>query len=264
MAAADDRLARAWDEAADGYEAYFVPRFAPWVELAVTGLAAAELPDGPILVPCCGTFPEADAVTRRLGDRETVGLDLSPGMIQRARARIAEAGWSAVSALVADAATLDPRWSARCAAVVSVFGLQQLPDPRGALRSWLAALAPGGRLSVVYWPQVVETDGPFALGRAVVREHLPPSEAGDWEAGLAAELSANGAELVRDELVAYPMTHPDASAYFEAFTRSGPGRALADARGEDFVARLRAEFLRRAPAGEWTHHPRARLLVARR
>lgn len=55
------RLAQAWDEAAEGYEQYFVPRFAPWVADAVDAVAG-ELPSGPILVPCCGTFPELPAL----------------------------------------------------------------------------------------------------------------------------------------------------------------------------------------------------------
>src|SRR5690606_31106037 len=82
-------LARAWDQAADGYEEYFVPRFAPWVATAVEGVGGADVPGGRILVPCCGTFPELPALVERLPSREIVGIDLSAGMVRLARRRAA-------------------------------------------------------------------------------------------------------------------------------------------------------------------------------
>ncbi|MBF8194586.1 hypothetical protein ITP53_54830 [Nonomuraea sp. K274] len=146
--------------------------------------------------------------------------------------------------------------------MVSVFGLQQLPRPELAVRSWLAALGPGGRLSVVYWPDVTEPDGPFARIAEVVRPHVP---AGDdiWEHELVPALRARGAVIERDERPADLITHPDAATFFDAYTRSGPLRALAAARGEAFVARLRRDFLRHAPHGLWSHRPRAHHIVAR-
>jgi SAM-dependent methyltransferase len=256
------RLARAWDEAADGYEAYFVPRFAPWVDLAVSAVPDADLPDGPILVPCCGTFPELDRLVERWPGREVVGIDLSPGMIGLARERAA--GRPNVKAIVGDAQALDPHWAGRCAAVVSVFGLQQLPDPLAAVRSWLDALRPGGRLSIVFWPDTTETEGPFALVAEVVRASLPAFDDSRWEDELAAAVTDHGATLERDELPAFPMSHESAAAYFDASARSGPLRALAIARGDAFMDRLRAAYLAAAPAGEWRHRPHARLLTARR
>ena len=38
------------------------------------------------------------------------------------------------------------------AALFSVFGLQQLPDPEAAIAAWVNVLAPGGVAVVVYWP----------------------------------------------------------------------------------------------------------------
>lgn len=169
-------LARGWDAAAEGYDAYYVPRFAPWVADAVRAATESPLPDGPVLVPCCGTFPELPVLAEHLPGREIVGIDLSEGMVRVARAR-----YPGARVLVGDAAALAPRWAGACAAVVSVFGLQQLPDPAGALRSWAAALRPGGRLSVVFWPGRTEEDGPFAL----MSEVLGRSSDRTWEDGLA-------------------------------------------------------------------------------
>jgi SAM-dependent methyltransferase len=255
-------LARGWDEAADGYHAYFVPRFAPWVTAAVRAVTAAPLPDGPVLVPCCGTFPELDTLIEHFPDREIVGIDLSAGMVRRARERAGR--WPNVHVVQGDAATLDARWTGRCAAVVSAFGLQQLPQPDLALSSWAAALRPTGRLSVVYWPHVTETGGPFALIGEVVRGHVSAGDEDPWEDRLVPALTAQGATVERDEQPSYPISHPDAATFFEAYTRHGPLRTLTTARGDAFTDELRAQFLRRAPVGQLDHHPHARLIVARR
>lgn len=254
-------LARGWDEAAAGYEAYYVPRFAPWVATAVDALTGGPLPDGPVLVPCCGTFPELDALAARLPGRDVAGIDLSAGMVRLARARAAS--YPSATVEQGDASTLDRRWSGRCAAVVSVFGLQQLPEPDAALRSWAAALRPGGLLSVLFWPGHTEDDGPFARLGEVVRAQVPARD-DTWQERLVPALTAAGTVVERDGRPSHPMSHPDAAAFFEAHTRAGPMRPLVTARGAAFAARLRAEFLGRSPAGEWRHRPSARHLVARR
>ncbi|TDD32286.1 class I SAM-dependent methyltransferase [Nonomuraea terrae] len=253
--------ARGWDDAADGYDAYFVPRFARWVTAAVRAVTVVPVPDGPILVPCCGTFPELDLLAEQFPGREIVGIDLSAGMVRRAQRRAGR--WPNARVVEGDAATLDACWSGRCAAVVSVFGLQQLPRPDLALRSWVAALRPAGRLSVVFWPDVTEPDGPFTLIDEVVRAHVPAGD-NSWEDRLVAASAAQGATVEQDEQLSYPITHPDAPTFFDAYTRSGPLRGLANARGDAFISRLRAEFLRRAPTGELNHRPSARLITAHR
>ncbi|MFD7160778.1 class I SAM-dependent methyltransferase [Kribbella sp. NPDC059898] len=261
------RLAESWDQAAEGYEQYFVPRFAPWVRAAVDTIGSS-LPDGPVLVPCCGTFPELDLLAPRFPGRKLVGIDLSAEMVRRARQRAASrapadggVGGPAgevvgeVEVVQADATRLDPAWAA--AAVVSVFGLQQLPDPAAGIRSWYDVLRPGGRLCVVYWPEVAEQSGPFALLDEIVGR-------GDsaWEDALIPAL--DGAVIERDELVSYPMVHPDAAAYFDAANLHGPLRARALERGDAYIADLRARYLAAAPVGEWTHHPQARLIAVRK
>ncbi len=253
-------LARAWDEAAQDYEQYFVPRFAPWVSAAVLGVAEATLPPGPILVPCCGTFPELPELVAGHPEREIVGIDLSATMVGMAREQAAK--WPHVRVLEGDATTLDLRWSNACAGVVSVFGLQQLPDPDIALANWVAALRPGGYLSVVFWPRKVEEEGPFAVLDQVLLDHRPPDKT-PWESRLAEAVGAAGGTLERDEYLSFPMSHPDAETFWEAFTNGGPLRALAIARGETVMRGLREKFLDLAPIGQWRHLPRARLIVAR-
>lgn len=250
-------LAQAWDEAAGGYERYFVPRFAPWVALAVSALTETPLPPGPILVACCGTFPEAPALVDAHPERDIVGIDLSAGMVRLALERTA--AWPRVRVIQGDAATLDAQWHDACAGVVSVFGLQQLPDPEAAMASWMGALRPGGRLSVMFWPSEVEREGPFALLSQILKDHRPPSDT-SWQD----RLGASGGVLDFDEYHALPMSHPDAETLWEAMSRSGPLRALADGRGEEFMRVVGRQFLDAAPAGPWHHRPRARWIVARR
>jgi SAM-dependent methyltransferase len=253
--------ARCWDEVAAAYEGYFVPRFRPWVIATVEAVMDRELPEGRILVPCCGTFPELPELAARFPDREIAGIDISPGMIARARQR-AES-WPAARALVQDAAVLDPGWTGACAAVVSVFGLQQLPEPETAISEWTRALVPGGQLAVTFWPDDRDAAGPWGVLDQVLAKHVPARDV-TWENRLAAAVRAAGATIRRDERLAFPMTHPDAASMWEAMT-TGLGGALritAMRQGPQFMADLRADFIRSAPDGEWRHRPQARLIVA--
>lgn len=256
-------LARRWDEVASRYEEYFVPRFRPWAEAAVEALAGTALPGGPILVPCCGTFPELPLLAGRFSGREIVGIDISPGMISRAEERAVS--WPAARAIVQDAALLDPGWSAACAAVVSVFGLQQLPAPQEAIAAWAHALAPGGRLAVVFWTAEAEATGPWGLVNLLLAEQAPVAGR-SWDKSLAAAVIAAGATVHRDELVAFEMEHGDAAEAWEAMTGAavGPLRTAALRHGPEFMERLRQEFLRQAPTGKWRHRRPARLIVADR
>ncbi|MFJ4620819.1 hypothetical protein [Streptomyces sp. NPDC088812] len=75
----------------------------------------------------------------RFPGRELVGGAVPPGMITLAGQRTASL--PAARAVVQDAAVLDPAWSQACAAVVSVFGPQQLPIPDEAIAGWVRALS---------------------------------------------------------------------------------------------------------------------------
>ncbi|TDB90160.1 class I SAM-dependent methyltransferase [Actinomadura sp. KC216] len=256
-----DLLARGWDDAAEGYDRYFVPRFAPWVATATSALHARTLPPGPILVPCCGTFPELPALAAAHPGREIVGIDLSPGMLARARRRTAAHPQARL--VHGDAVELASRWPGEAAAVVSVFGLQQLPDPAAAITGWVSALRPGGVLSVLCWPDETETDGPFALLDEVIDEALP-NAAGSaaWHLQLAERATSAGARVEHDEPVSHRIDHPDAESFWTAMVGGGPLHKLVLSHGEEFTAELGKRFMTRAPSGPWHHHPTAHWLVA--
>lgn len=259
----NDLLARSWDDAAECYDRYFVPRFAPWVTTATSALHARPLPPGPILVPCCGTFPELPAIAAAHPDREIVGIDLSPGMLARARHRAA--AHPRARLLCGDALDLASRPPGEeAAAIVSVFGLQQLPDPAAAITGWVSALRPGGVLSVMCWPDETEAEGPFALLDAVIAEALPDRSAPRaWHLHLAGRARAAGAHVEYDAPVSHPIAHPDAETFWTSMACGGPLRRLVLSYGEMFAAGLRERFIDRAPSGPWHHRPTAHWMVAR-
>lgn len=247
---------RGWDAAADSYDAQLAPWFSPWIGEAVAALDR-PLPAGAIVAACCGTGVELQRLAEHHPEREILGVDLSPGMVQVARERCK--GSACVRVDVGDATSTEG-WPS-CAGVLSTFGLQQMPEPELALGAWLAALAPGGVLSVVYWPKSKEADGPFVwLGQAL-RGKVPQGDF-SWEDKLVQSIEAAGARVLRDEVLGFELKHESAEVFWAAMATAGPLRAMAEARGPAFMAEVRGEFLRAASTGPVHHRPQARHLVA--
>ena len=135
-------LAASWSAAAAGYDAVFVRQFAPWTETCVERLRhrAPALPtDGPVWVACCGPGQELPLLHAALQDgreghpRCIIASDLAPGMVDLAALKAARIG-PHCTAEVGDA--MQPP-SEGLAAIFSVFGLQQLPDPAVAVTRWV-------------------------------------------------------------------------------------------------------------------------------
>jgi SAM-dependent methyltransferase len=258
---ASARVQQAWDEAALGYDAYFGPRFAPYLGAAVGALLAheARLPSGALLVPCVGPGRELVPLARAFPTREVRASDLSTSMVSRARERALE--YANVSVEQADATRLQ-RPKAGAAALLSVFGLQLLPDPVAVLGSWLELLNKGGLAVIVLWPREAESAGPFHSMRSLLREAGLAD--GDWEAQLAPSASAAGARVLADTPLCFEMAHESAAGMWQALTQLGPLRGLLLARGEAFVAALGAQFVAELPRGALVHTPAARLLIIER
>ena len=242
-------LIDSWNTVAAGYQSYWVPRFRPWVIDAVEALGT--LPPGPIAVPCCGTGAELALLAARYPSRALVGIDLSEGMLAVARDHVP----SHVRLVVADASALEGAW----AGIISSFGLQQLPEPAEALRSWCQALRPGGRLVVSVWTPDIRDSGPYDALRTPAQRIFGTSP-GDWNAQLQTAISAHAA-LVSDALVPHAISHAGPHEFWNAMVRDGPWQPRL-VRHPEKLARLREAFLASWPPGPFSHTPHARVLIA--
>jgi SAM-dependent methyltransferase len=253
------RAELAWDEAARGYDEYFGPRFAPYLGAAVGALAARgdELPSGCIVVPCVGPGRELRPLARAFRERQIVASDLSGEMVSLARERNRDV--QNVSVERADATQLDTQ---NVAAVLSVFGLQLLPDPVAALGSWLKLLNTGGLAAIVYWPRDAEPSGPFSSMRRLLRGVGVLD--GSWENELLPTALAAGTQVLADLPLVFEIQYEDSRTLWHALTQLGPLRGLAMARGQALIDELGEQFVAELPSAPLSHTPEARLLLLAR
>ena len=143
-------IAGVFDRAADSYDAVGVPWFAPIAQGLVEELAVRR--GERVLDLGCGRGAALLPLARAAGPTGTaLGLDLSPRMVELT-ARDAR-DLPQVEVRVGDASA--PDVPAQAYAVVSCcLVLFFLPDPAAAVRAWVPALAPGGRVGVTtFGPQ---------------------------------------------------------------------------------------------------------------
>lgn len=137
---APPREARFWDRIADRYAAKPVPDAAVYAEkLAIT--RGYLTPDAQIVELGCGTGSTALAHAPHAG--HVLATDISPRMIEIARARAADAGIANVTFRAASVETLErPDESADMVLGLSLLHL--LRDREGAVAKVRAMLRPGG------------------------------------------------------------------------------------------------------------------------
>ena len=152
-------------------------------------------PHGSILEIGCGTARNLILAARLYPDARLFGIDISPAMLDTARANIARAGLSdRISLAEGDASDFDP---------VALFGtvhfdriflsytLSMIPAWEAALDAAAAALAPGGRLKLVDFGQQEQLPGAFR------------SALFGWLARFDVSPRANLARAVRDTATRY-------------------------------------------------------------
>ncbi|PSC67659.1 methyltransferase type 11 isoform A [Micractinium conductrix] len=270
MAAPADRLkllAASWSMVAEGYVSSFVPRFAPWTTDTLAQLqsaaAAAPLPPGTIAAPACGPGQELPLLAAAFPQHHILGVDLAEGMVGLAQQLVQREGLGGrVEVRQGDASRLEGL--PPLAAVVSVFGLQQMPAPAQVLAAWTRALAPGGVLCVCYWPAVVEGEGgPWQRLSDLTASSRP---APDWEAGIPGAALAAGADVLCDERLAHEMRWPSVEAFWEGIVRRGPWHSRLLHYGEQHMQELRGSFMQAYPDPQapLAHAPEARLVCLRR
>ncbi|MFN3288482.1 MAG: class I SAM-dependent methyltransferase [Sphingomonadaceae bacterium] len=137
------RLARVYDAAVRAYEAVGL---ASHRELAVRALRLA--PGDHVLDLGCGTglnLPHLLAAVGQAG--QVTGVDLSPAMLARARARAGRADWTNVTLVEADLADWEP--PPGIAGALASYVLDFVPDPAPLFDRLAAVLRPGGRVALL-------------------------------------------------------------------------------------------------------------------
>jgi SAM-dependent methyltransferase len=157
-----------FDLAAPTYDEVGVPWFGPIAEGLVDALAPR--PGEVVLDAGCGKGAATFLLAERVAPQGRVlGLDVSDGMLSRARLLAQQRGVAGIEWMLGDAAAPDLPPSS-VDVVASSLVLFFLPDPVTALRAWHGVLGPAGRVGVT-------TFGPFAPAidalTALIQPHLP-------------------------------------------------------------------------------------------
>lgn len=224
-------MARAWDRAAEGWEAHGA-RVREWLREATAAmLDAAELrPGARVLDVAAGAGDQTLDIVRRIGpDGRVLATDLSGRMVDQARARMRAAGLAQVECRVADAQALGLDGAGFDAAVCRL-GLMFCASPAQALASIRAALAPGGRLSLLAF-SAAERNPCVAILMRTARRHagLPPAD--PYAAGgltslgapghLATLLTAAGFKQVTVRAIDAPFRLPSCDDYLSFVREAG-------------------------------------------
>lgn len=149
---------RRWDEVAAGWE-----RWWDWIETATAEVNArllelAGLEEGMrVLDVATGLGEPALSAARRVGPRGRVlGVDLAPGMLERAGRRARAAGLANLELEERDVQRLGLAGAGFDAAVCR-FGLMLVHEPIRAAAGIRAALASGARLATAVWGAPTQT-----------------------------------------------------------------------------------------------------------
>lgn len=166
-----DRLAPVYDAVAAAYDLVGSGRFH---RRAVEALGLR--PGDTAVDLACGTGANLPHLAGAVGPTgRVVGVDLSPGMLERARQRVERGGWRNVELVEAD--VRDFAFPEPVHGVVSTYGLEMVPEHDDVIGRAVAALAPDGRIAVgglrrpERWPEWAVRLGewvnrPFGVSRA--------------------------------------------------------------------------------------------------
>ncbi len=127
----------------------------------------------------CGSGANFPILLKAVGSSgRLVGVDLSPDMLERARDRVRDQGWTNVELVEADVVQYEI--PADTDAVVATFSLEMVPEYDRVIRRLATDLQPGGRLGLVglkepeKWPEWLIRFGiwvnrPFGVTRDYAR-----------------------------------------------------------------------------------------------
>lgn len=166
-----DRLAPVYDVVAAAYGLVGAGRFH---RRAVQQLGLR--PGDTAVDLACGTGANLPYLVEAVGPAgRVIGVDLSPGMLEKARERVERHGWENAEPVEAD--VREYAFPEPLHGVVSTFGLEMVPEHDAVIERAVDALAPGGRIAVgglrrpEGWPEWLIRLGelvnrPFGVSRA--------------------------------------------------------------------------------------------------
>jgi SAM-dependent methyltransferase len=177
----------------------------------------------------CGTGAIAERAAASGAD--VTGIDLSPGLIETAKARAQEQGLD-IEYQVGDCENLSGVPDASFDVLTSTCGIMFAPDHEASARELARVVKPGGRLALATW----ELEG--GIGRmfemmAPFQPAPPPSSPFDWGSeSRVKELLGDAFDLVFEHHVS-TLKIPSGEDYWELFSTSyGPTKALAESLGD--------------------------------
>jgi ubiquinone/menaquinone biosynthesis C-methylase UbiE len=158
------------------YDELLVPRlFTPWAKLLLDEVELA--PGEAVLDVACGPGSVSLLAAARVGASGRVtAIDLSPAMLEIARAKPAPAGAAATEYHEAPADRLPVADGAYDVAVCQQ-GLQFFPDRPAALAEIHRALRPGGRVGIAVWSEIDGCPPMNAIRKAIAE--VAGAEVGD-------------------------------------------------------------------------------------
>ena len=234
------RIVATYTAAADHFDA--LPFWHEYGRRTVERLELAA--GGRVLDLCCGTGASALPAARVVGPAGSVlGIDLTPSLVERARAL---AGAEGLRQARFDVGDIEVRRFAPASfdAVLSVFGIFFVDDMAGMLRRAWSWLTPGGRLAITVWGEVVLAPGEALFWEAVRREdpsleHISPSDRLTTPAALRDLFATAGipAPEVTTERWQMALASPEA---FWPVIMGTSNRGVFDALPADAQARVRA------------------------
>jgi ubiquinone/menaquinone biosynthesis C-methylase UbiE len=186
------RGGRAWARRADWHEYAFAVFDPPLLDTA--GLRSGDR----VLEVGCGGGATTMALADAVGPSgRVVALDVSEPLCDQTRQRAANAGFTNVEVVVADAATFDSGGD-RFDHVVSRFGVMFFDDPVAAFANLAGLLVPGGKCAFAAFRE--RARNPWVdLPTRILAAHLPdPSELGPEPQGFAFADPAEVAQILTD------------------------------------------------------------------